>query len=250
MLWRIHASSALLIVPQFTIATFALVFLVDAHGWHPETAGRMLAIGQIGGAAARLTAGWWSDRSGRRMRPMRTLAVGIAAVIAALAVGAHSDAAVAVLLVAVIVTVSPNGLAFTAVAEYAGRSWAGRALGVQNAVAAATPPILAAVIAAGYDPAFATAAVFPLRGVTGIRQKWAALLIVGRRLRRSENDRLMKSPRAREHVRRRRVLGGVGVAGLAVGRWLRSTGGVGRSSRGPTPGRIWGRRSGTAGAEP
>ncbi|MFF5076670.1 MFS transporter [Actinoplanes sp. NPDC000266] len=38
-LWRIHAASALLIVPQFTVATFALVFLVEAHGWAPSEAG-------------------------------------------------------------------------------------------------------------------------------------------------------------------------------------------------------------------
>jgi MFS family permease len=35
LLWRIHAASALLVVPQFTVSTFALVFLVDARGRLP-----------------------------------------------------------------------------------------------------------------------------------------------------------------------------------------------------------------------
>jgi len=63
--------------------------------------------------------------------------------------------------------VSTNGLAFTAVAEYAGSAWAGRALGVQNtgqnALAAATPPVLALTIGwAGFAPSFAVVAAFPL----------------------------------------------------------------------------------------
>ena len=71
------------------------------------------------------------------------------------------------LLVAVVLAVSTNGLSFTAVAEHAGSSWAGRALGIQNtgqnAFAAATPPALAAVIgAAGYPAAFGIVALFPL----------------------------------------------------------------------------------------
>ncbi len=49
----------------------------------------------------------------------------------------------------------------------AGPSWAGRALGIQNtgqnAFAAATPPVLAAVIGAvGYPAAFGMVALFPL----------------------------------------------------------------------------------------
>ncbi len=71
------------------------------------------------------------------------------------------------LFAAVIVSVSTNGLAFTAVAEHAGSAWAGRALGIQNtgqnAFAAATPPVLAAVIGAvGYPAAFGMVVLFPL----------------------------------------------------------------------------------------
>jgi MFS family permease len=186
VLCRIHAASALLVVPQFAVATFALVFLVDAHGLAPVAAGRVLAIAQACGAFSRLGAGVWSDRVGSRMRPMRALALATALVLGALAAGAAVRApwAVAALFAAVIISVSTNGLAFTAVAEHAGSSWAGRALGIQNtgqnALAAATPPVLAAVIgAAGYATAFGIVALFPLGAaalvpVGGERQAAAA----------------------------------------------------------------------------
>ncbi len=169
VLWRIHVASALLVVSQFTVATFALVFLVDARGWTALAAGRLLAVTQVCGAASRLGAGYWSDRVGSRMRPMRVLAiitaVGMLALAAAAAVG--SSVAVPVLLACGVVAVSTNGLAFTAVAEYAGSAWAGRALGVQNtgqnALAAATPPVLALAIGSiGFGASFAVVAAFPL----------------------------------------------------------------------------------------
>ena len=202
-MWRIHAASALLVVPQFAVATFALVFLVDAHGLDPVTAGRILAVAQACGAFSRLGAGVWSDRVGSRMRPMRTLAVATALILAALAAGAAVRApwAAAVLFAAVIVSVSTNGLAFTAVAEHAGSSWAGRALGIQNtgqnAFAAATPPVLAAVIgAAGYAVAFGAVALFPLAA--------AALVPVGGERRAAARASRAGPPPGRRALRDRR----------------------------------------------
>jgi MFS family permease len=169
VLWRIHAASALLVVPQFTVATFALVYLVDSRGWTALAAGRLLAGAQACGAVSRLAAGYWSDRAGSRMRPMRILAISTAVGMLALAAAAASGSPVAVpvLLACGVVAVSTNGLAFTAVAEHAGSSWAGRALGIQNtgqnALAAATPPVLALAIGAvGYGASFAAVAAFPL----------------------------------------------------------------------------------------
>jgi sugar phosphate permease len=168
-LWRIHAASSLLVVPQFTVATFALVFLVEARGWQAAQAGRVLAAAALCGAAARLGAGYWSDRAGSRMRPMRALALatGLIVLVVAAATAAGSALVVAALLAAAVLVVSTNGLAFTAVAERAGAAWAGRALGIQNtaqnAFAAATPPVVAAVIGpAGYPAVFAAVAAFPL----------------------------------------------------------------------------------------
>ncbi|SHN29349.1 MFS transporter [Cryptosporangium aurantiacum] len=165
MLWRLHGSGALLVFPQFAVATFGLVFLVDVEHWDAAQAGRLLAVAAFGGAAARLMAGWWSDRAGSRTGPMRVLAGTTGVVVALLAAGAAGVPGVAVtaLVAAAVVSVSTNGLSFTAVAEYAGPGWAGRALGIhntgQNAVAALTAPVLGAVVThAGYPVAFASAA--------------------------------------------------------------------------------------------
>jgi len=94
-----------------------------------------------------------------------TTAVGMHALSAAAAAGLV--AAVPLLLACGVLAVSTNGLAFTAVAEYAGSAWAGRALGVQNtgqnALAAATPPVLALAIGSiGFGASFAIVAVFPM----------------------------------------------------------------------------------------
>ncbi len=68
-------------------------------------------------------------------------------------------------------TVSPNGVAFTSVAEQAGSAWAGRALGghntAQHVVAAATVPLAGVLIdaGAGYATAFAMGAVAALAAV-------------------------------------------------------------------------------------
>ncbi len=168
VLWRIHASSAALVVPQFVVSVFTLAYLVSERGWSPVAAGRVIVAFQVAGAAGRIVAGVWSDRVNSRLRPMRLLAVASAALMLALAVGdlTHSVVIVAVFGLAAIVTVADNGLAFTAVAERAGSAWAGRALGVQNTgqnvAAALTPPLLGSLIAGfGYDAGFVVAAVFP-----------------------------------------------------------------------------------------
>jgi MFS family permease len=75
--------------------------------------------------------------------------------------------AVGLMVLATVITVADNGLAFTSVAEIGGPYWAGRAMGMQNTgqylAASLVPPTVGALIAAhGYGPAFALVAVFPL----------------------------------------------------------------------------------------
>ena len=172
-LWRIHASSSLLVVPQFTVSAFAFDYLVNDRHWATSAAGTVLAAAQVGGGGIRLFAGWWSDRARSRLRPMRLLALLTAVVLGGLTLGAAvgTPVTVVLLVVAAVLTASTNGLAFTAVAERAGRYWAGRALGVQNTTqnvaAAATPPAMAALITAagpatGYAAAFGVAVGFPI----------------------------------------------------------------------------------------
>jgi sugar phosphate permease len=166
-LWWVHVASALLVVPQFAVSAFALEFLVGERHFDPVAAGRLIAVTALVGAAGRLLAGKWSDTLGSRLRPMRWLALVNAGVVGllALAAGLHSVAGTALVLVAAVITVSGNGLAFTAVAELAGSRWAGRALGVQNTVqnmsAAGTPAVWGGIIAGyGFGAGFALAAVF------------------------------------------------------------------------------------------
>ncbi|MCO7239965.1 MFS transporter [Aeromicrobium sp. CnD17-E] len=166
-LLRIHAASALLVVPQFTVWTFMLTWLIAERGWSAPAAGALVAVTQLLGSAGRVGVGWWSDRVGSRMGPMRVVA--LAAALAMLALGLLEPTPLAVVLVVVasVVTVADNGLAFTAVAERAGPWWSGKALGVQNTgqylVSAAVPPVVGVLIAgAGYGWAFGLVAVLPL----------------------------------------------------------------------------------------
>src|SRR5699024_5007539 len=53
-LWRIHAVSALLVVPQITFATFGLVWLIDTQDLSAQTAGLLVGAAQLAGALARL----------------------------------------------------------------------------------------------------------------------------------------------------------------------------------------------------
>jgi sugar phosphate permease len=172
-LWRIHAASGLLVIPQFALTVFAFDYLVHGLGWGIGAAGLLVAATQIAGASSRLVAGWWSDRARSRLGPMRLVAVTIGLSMTALALLglAGTGWAVVALAVAAVVTTTPNGLAFTAVAERAGARWAGRALGVQNTfqnvIGACVPAPLAIVIGAagggatGYALAFAAVVAFP-----------------------------------------------------------------------------------------
>ncbi|WP_204164516.1 MFS transporter [Nocardioides daejeonensis] len=171
-LLRIHAVSVLLVVPQFLVWTFALVWLVEDRHWSAAAAGGLVAAMQLAGAAGRITAGHLSDRVGSRMRPLRWITVVAAGVMVALGATAALDWPVAVLLLvlATVITVADNGLAFTAVAERAGAYWSGRALGIQNTsqylAASAVPPVAAwAITQTSYATAFALAALFPALAV-------------------------------------------------------------------------------------
>jgi sugar phosphate permease len=182
-IWRVHSASAMLVVPQFAIAAFGLEYLVSRQHWAAAAAGAFMAAIQVAGAVGRLGSGYWSDRVGSRMRPMRQLAVASAAVLLLAALGDATAPwlVVAALAVGAVITVADNGLGYTATAEIAGPAWAGRALGAQNTgqnvVAALTPPVLGLVIgAAGYAVAFACAAVCPLLAIvlTPVRAEHAA----------------------------------------------------------------------------
>ncbi|MFW5416936.1 MFS transporter [Nocardiopsis sp. CNT-189] len=171
-LWRVHGVSMLLGVPQIALVTYALVYLVEEHGWAAPAAGAVVAAAQVPGALGRLLLGVLSDRTGERMRPVRVLsAVSCAALLLLSAVPAALPwTAVPLLLGCLVLSMCHNGLTFTSVAEIAGTSWAGRALAVQNWLQAVsttlTPVLMAAVITgAGLPAVFAVSALFAAAAV-------------------------------------------------------------------------------------
>jgi MFS family permease len=170
-LWRVHAVSVLLVVPQFTLSTYGLVWLVGL-GWSTPAAGLLVGAAQFVGAIGRILVGGWSDRVGSRVGPLRIVAVSAAVVMAVLAVvdATHLAGAGVFLVLATSVTVADNGLAYTSVAEAAGPFWSGRALGAQNtgqfiAASAVGPGIGALVGALGFAASFGIVAVLPLLAV-------------------------------------------------------------------------------------
>ena len=163
----------MLVVPQFAVATFTLTYLVEQRHWDAAVAGRWV-FGVPGGGGGR------PDRRGSVVGPGAQPAASDAA---ARGRECAADGRAGARLGAVrragssscsgsraVVTVADNGLAYVSVAEVAGSSWAGRALGahntLQNVAAIATAPMLAAVIGESrYGWAFALTAVFPLLAI-------------------------------------------------------------------------------------
>jgi sugar phosphate permease len=167
-LWRIHAVSVLLVVPQFTLSTFGLVWLITEVGVDALAAGVLVGVSQFVGAIGRIGVGVLSDRVGSRVRPLAWVAVAASAAMLVLAAldAAHWGVAAVMFVVATTISVADNGLAFTSVAEVAGSAWAGRALGAQNtaqflAASVVGPGVGALIGLVGFPLAFAAVALFP-----------------------------------------------------------------------------------------
>ncbi|MEV0593789.1 MFS transporter [Nonomuraea cavernae] len=161
-LWRVHATSALQVVPQIGVATYGVTCLVGVYHWDVVHAGQLFGVASIGGAAARVAVGRWSDRSGLRMAPLRILTCGSLVVLSLLVLGTatRSWLGPVMLALAALVTVAGNGLAYLAAGELAGPGWAGRVLGthntLQNSVALAVTPLAGLLITSvGYWAGFA-----------------------------------------------------------------------------------------------
>lgn len=165
---RIHIASALLSWPQSMMGAYILVWLLSV-GYSDGTAGTIVMVSQLLGAGSRALMGVVSDRVRSRIRPYRWVSGATFILAVAMMIASWADwrtfGTVLVCALAVAV-VSPNGLAFTAVAEYAGPFWSGRAMGTQNTfqniIYAATPPVSGAIVAAaGFPALFAVTALFP-----------------------------------------------------------------------------------------
>jgi sugar phosphate permease len=169
VLWRIHAASALLMVPQPVVLTFMLVWFIGRHGLPMMWAGVLVGLSQLLGALGRIAAGRWSDRIGSRMRPLRKICVVTAVVMVVLAFtdNVHWGLVAVPIMVVASAIAGDNGLPFTTIPELAGPFWSGWALATQNTferlVVAAAPPLFAVlIVSSGFPLAFALCAVFPL----------------------------------------------------------------------------------------
>jgi sugar phosphate permease len=193
-IWRLAGGTGLMVMAQISIVAFVVLYLHDEHGLSVTEAGIVLGAIQLLGAFSRVLVGWWSDRLRRRVPPIRQIA--LATTIALLASAALTGAPVAVTVAALglagILSMSWNGLAFTAAAEMAGRAQTGAAIGLHNTVlfasgSAATILFGILVTATSWPAAFALLALLPLAGALVLRP-----LVAEEERRRIERDRLLR----------------------------------------------------------
>ncbi len=170
-IWRLGIASALLIVGQIGLTSLLVLYLYSERGWSATSAAVALGVVQLGGAAARMAAGRWSDIRDERIVPFRQLGAGAGVLLlAAAALASAPDAVLVPLLMGGgVLAMSWNGLSFTAAAEISGGAQAGRAMGMQNtlmrAAGAIVPVALGALAAHGsWRAAFAVMGVAPLVG--------------------------------------------------------------------------------------
>ena len=157
-LWRLSLAAGLLVVPQFTVGALLVEYLHDDRGLAVAVAAGVLSAGQLASALGRLGVGAWSDRTGSRVRPLRTVGVGTAVVFGLVALvdrtlDVHSVVVLAPLLVvATVLATCWNGLAFTLAGEIAPPGQAAAAMSVENSanyLAAALTPVLLGAVATG-----------------------------------------------------------------------------------------------------
>jgi sugar phosphate permease len=175
-LWRIAVGSALIVAPQMCVVGFTVLLLHDHRGLPAGRAAAVLAVVQALGIAARIGAGRWSDVVRSRLRPLRTIALADAVFVVACA--AALDRSLLILLpllvVAGVLSMSWNGLAFAAAIELAGHRRSGVAIGLQqsvlNGLGAVYPGVFGVLVgASSWTWGFVAVAAFPLLGRAVLR---------------------------------------------------------------------------------
>ncbi|MDQ3985793.1 MAG: MFS transporter [Actinomycetota bacterium] len=144
-IWRIAAGSSLLIFCQISVVSYVVLFLHGQKSMSATAAGAVLAVMQIVGAAGRVLAGRWSDRLQDRVAPLRVLALGMTAswIVVPVVLDLSNWIVLAALVAAGSVSISWNGLSFTAAAELAGADRSGTAIGMQQTVLFAMAALVA-----------------------------------------------------------------------------------------------------------
>jgi sugar phosphate permease len=170
-IWRLALGGALLVAGQLSMISYLVIFLNEHRRLPLAVAAGLLAGVQLGGAAARVAAGRWSDLRRARIGPMLWIAVAMVVAFVLLALTAEAPLAllVPVLLVTTVLSMSSNGLAFTATGEIAGLARSATAMGFQNTalfVSGVFGPIAFAAVVSrfGWQPAFVFLALLALAG--------------------------------------------------------------------------------------
>ena len=175
-LWRIALGSALVVAPQMCVVGFTVLLLHIHRGLSPGTAAAVLAAVQALGIAGRIAAGRWSDVTGSRLAPLRWIAVAdaVLVLVAAAVLDAPLAVLIPVLILAGLLAMSWNGLAFAAAIEVAGHRRSGVAIGLQQSVlngfGAVYPGVFGALVSGtSWRWGFIAVAVLPLLGVRVLR---------------------------------------------------------------------------------
>jgi sugar phosphate permease len=175
--WRLATAGGVTVIAQLGLTGFLVLFLHEARGFSLGAAAAVLAAANALGMVARIGVGRWSDLRRNRVGPLRrlTLASAIGLLTVAVLVDAPHWALLPALAAAGAVSMSWNGLAFTATAERAGPERSGAALGLQQSLLAAsavlTPLAFAPLVdATSWGIGFALLALSPLAGFVLLRR--------------------------------------------------------------------------------
>jgi sugar phosphate permease len=175
-IWRLAIGGSLLVAGQLSMISYLVIFLYEHRRLPIAVAAGLLAGVQLGGAAARVVAGRWSDLRRARIGPMLWIAAAMVAAFLLVAVTAEAPLPllVPVLLLTTVLSMSSNGLAFTATGEIAGLARSATAMGFQNTALFVTgvlgPIAFAAVVSRfGWPPAFAFLALLAAAGWVVLR---------------------------------------------------------------------------------
>ncbi|HZS29644.1 MAG TPA: MFS transporter [Gaiellaceae bacterium] len=170
-MWLLGTGTGLYLVAQIAITGFVVLFLHEHRHMTKYSAAAVFLTINVLAIAARIVSGRISDRLGSRLVPLRWIGVALALTTAGAA--AALDAPLALLIplfvVAGVLSMAWNGLAYAAAAEAVGSAKTGAALGFQQTllgiVVAGAPPVVAAIATHSWRAAFFFAAAGPVLGV-------------------------------------------------------------------------------------
>ena len=170
-IWRLGIGSGLFVMAQAAVIGFVVLFLHDERGMSLGDAALVLAAIQLASAVARIAVGLSSDRTERRIVPLRHSGLLGAGLVALAALLAHAPLGLLLPLLVLggAAMSSWNGLAFTAAAEIAGRQRAGTAMSLQNTLVSvlgvvASPLFGAVVELTSFQVAYLAISVAPVAG--------------------------------------------------------------------------------------